>query len=178
VIKEVGGIPIRPKHRATCHCGLVELELDLPNGIEGPRRCDCSICRRKGAIVASVPLSGIRIVKGSEHLKLYQFNTGTAKHYFCGNSGSTLTTSVGPTPSSTASTLAAWRVSTRSLLRACPSTTASTILQIVEIYMRVRPGEPFATLSISPGSRFRHPVGLAGNRPPFGPRSVPMGPPR
>jgi hypothetical protein len=63
------------------------MELDLPNGIENPRRCDCSICRRKGAVVASVPLAGIRIVKGAEHLKVYQFNTRTAKHYFCGTCG-------------------------------------------------------------------------------------------
>jgi hypothetical protein len=87
VLKEVGGVEIRPKHRATCHCGSVELELDLPDGIVNPRRCDCSICRRKGAVVASVPLNGIRIVKGAEHLKLYQFNTHTAKHYFCSNCG-------------------------------------------------------------------------------------------
>jgi hypothetical protein len=83
MITEVGGVQIHRKHRATCHCGAVELELDLPHGIVDPRRCDCSICRRKGAIVASVALSGIRIVKGEEHLKLYQFNTHTAKHYFC-----------------------------------------------------------------------------------------------
>jgi hypothetical protein len=81
--KTIGGVKVGPKHKATCHCGAVELELDLPDGIVNPRRCDCSICRRKGAIVASVPLSGIRIVKGAEHLKLYQFNTHTAKHYFC-----------------------------------------------------------------------------------------------
>ena len=83
MIKQVGPTVIQPQHRATCHCGAVELELSLPNGIENPRRCDCSICRRKGAIVASVPLSGIRIVKGQDVLKLYQFNTMTAKHYFC-----------------------------------------------------------------------------------------------
>ena len=87
MLKEVGGVQIQPKHRASCHCGLVELELDLPDGIVNPRRCDCSICRRKGAVVASVPLSGIRILKGSEHLKLYEFNTHTAKHYFCSNCG-------------------------------------------------------------------------------------------
>ena len=87
MLKEVGGVPVHPKHRATCHCGAVELELDLPNGIENPRRCDCSICRRKGAVVASVALSGIRIVKGAEQLRLYQFNTCTARHYFCGNCG-------------------------------------------------------------------------------------------
>ncbi|HDM8038576.1 TPA: GFA family protein [Vibrio fluvialis] len=83
MIKQVGPTVIREKHLATCHCGAVELELSLPAGIVDPRRCDCSICRRKGAIVASVTLDAIRIVKGQEALRLYQFNTQTAKHYFC-----------------------------------------------------------------------------------------------
>lgn len=87
MLKEVGGVAVQARHRATCHCGVVELELDLPDGIVDPRRCDCSICRRKGAVVASVALAGLRIVKGSEHLRLYEFNTHTAKHYFCGNCG-------------------------------------------------------------------------------------------
>ncbi len=86
-MNKVGNTVIREKHKATCHCGEVELELSLPNGIERPRRCDCSICRRKGAIVGSVALGGIKIIKGEEHLKLYQFNTNTAKHYFCSNCG-------------------------------------------------------------------------------------------
>lgn len=83
MIKAVGGVEILPKHKASCHCGAVELVLDLPDGIVNPRRCDCSICRRKGAIVASVRLAGIRVVKGADVLRIYQFNTNTAKHYFC-----------------------------------------------------------------------------------------------
>ncbi|MGZ8237041.1 MAG: GFA family protein [Methylobacter sp.] len=83
MIKKVGDAVINPKHRASCHCGAVVLELNLPDGIVNPRRCDCSICRRKGAVMASVPLSGIKIVKGEDVLRLYQFNTKTAKHYFC-----------------------------------------------------------------------------------------------
>ena len=86
-MKVVGNTVIQPFHKATCHCGAVELELSLPNGIEKPRRCDCSICRRRGAIVGSVALDGIKILKGAEHLKLYQFNTNTAKHFFCGECG-------------------------------------------------------------------------------------------
>ncbi|WP_105101552.1 GFA family protein [Microbulbifer pacificus] len=82
-LMEVDGVSIQPKHRATCHCGAVELELDLLEGLVDVRRCDCSMCRRRGAVAASVTLDGIRIVKGEEHLKLYQFNTNTAKHYFC-----------------------------------------------------------------------------------------------
>ena len=87
MIKRVGSTEIRAKHQASCHCGAVMLELDLPYGIVDPRRCDCSICRRKGTIVASVPLSGLKVVKGAECLKLYQFNTMAARHYFCSNCG-------------------------------------------------------------------------------------------
>jgi hypothetical protein len=83
MIKEVGGTRIKEKHRASCHCGKVVLELDLPDGIVNARRCNCSICRRKGAIVASVPRSGIKVLQGQEALQMYQFNTKTAKHYFC-----------------------------------------------------------------------------------------------
>ena len=74
---------INPVHIATCHCGSVKLELTLPNGLEEVRRCNCSMCRRRGAIVASVPLSGLKVVSGNNTLSLYQFNTLTARHYFC-----------------------------------------------------------------------------------------------
>lgn len=87
MIKEVDGVPVQPRHRASCHCGAVVLELDLPDGIVDPRRCDCSLCRRKGAVMASVSLGGLRVLKGAEQLKLYQFNTRTAKHYFCSRCG-------------------------------------------------------------------------------------------
>ncbi len=86
-LKEVYGEKIEPKHRAQCHCGTVVLELSLPDGLVDVRRCDCSMCRRRGAIVASVPLSGIEILQGKDSLKLYQFNTMTAKHYFCSHCG-------------------------------------------------------------------------------------------
>lgn len=86
-LKSVGGVEVQLKHKATCHCGTVEIELELPDGLVDVRRCDCSMCRRRGSIVASVPLSGIHMIKGSKALKLYQFNTKTAKHYFCINCG-------------------------------------------------------------------------------------------
>ena len=86
-IKKVGDTNIEQKHRLSCHCGSVVLELHLPNGIVNPRRCDCSICRRKGAVVSSVSLEDITVIKGLEHLRLYQFNTKVAKHYFCGICG-------------------------------------------------------------------------------------------
>ena len=78
---------IKSIHQASCHCGSVQFELSLPNGLVDARRCDCSMCRKRGAIVASIPLDGIKILKGAEWLSLYQFNTKTAKHYFCSKCG-------------------------------------------------------------------------------------------
>lgn len=78
---------INPIHKASCHCGTVQFELTLPDGLDDPRRCDCTMCRRRGAIVTSVTLDGIKITKGEDKLSLYQFNTMTAKHFFCSNCG-------------------------------------------------------------------------------------------
>jgi len=86
-IVEVGGTQIGPVHAARCHCGAIVLELQLPDGIVGPRRCNCSMCRRRGAIVASVPVAGLQVVQGHSQLRLYQFNTHVARHYFCATCG-------------------------------------------------------------------------------------------
>ncbi|MCL2917340.1 GFA family protein [Shewanella litorisediminis] len=87
MIKQVGNTQIRDKHLASCHCGAVVLELHLPDGIVNPRRCNCSMCRRRGAVAASVPLAGLKILKGQDSLRQYQFNTCTARHFFCGHCG-------------------------------------------------------------------------------------------
>ncbi len=87
MIKQVGKTKIQQTHTASCHCGVVELLISLPRGLEKLGRCNCSICRRKGAIVAAVPVADLKVVKGSDRLTLYQFNTKTAKHYFCSNCG-------------------------------------------------------------------------------------------
>ena len=83
MLKRVGDTAINPIHKSTCHCGAVELEISLPDGIVDPRRCNCSICRRKGAIVGSVPLAGLKVISGEDKLRLYQFDTEEAEHYFC-----------------------------------------------------------------------------------------------
>lgn len=78
---------IQSPHRLTCHCGAVELAVTLSDGLNSKRRCDCSFCRRRGAVAVSARLDGIRIVRGENALSLYQFNTGSAKHYFCRHCG-------------------------------------------------------------------------------------------
>ena len=71
---------------ATCHCGAVRLSfptLDLASA----RRCDCSLCRRRGAIAVTVPVPELTVERGADALRRYTFNTHTAQHYFCGTCG-------------------------------------------------------------------------------------------
>lgn len=69
--------------KASCHCGAVELEVELSDGLNSARRCDCSFCVRRGAVAVGVNLADLRIVKGQDNLSHYSFNTHTAHHYFC-----------------------------------------------------------------------------------------------
>ena len=59
----------------------------LHDGLKDVRRCDCSLCRRKGTVMASVPLADLTVTRGADNLTLYQWNTNTARHYFCRNCG-------------------------------------------------------------------------------------------
>ncbi len=66
-----------------CHCGAVRFEVTLADGFASVRRCDCSYCRMRGAVVVLVPKGGIKVVEGAELLTSYRFHTRTAEHFFC-----------------------------------------------------------------------------------------------
>ena len=70
-----------------CHCGAVRFTVKLADGLRTARRCNCSFCRMRGAVTVSADVGDIRIVSGERALTLYQFNTNTAKHYFCSRCG-------------------------------------------------------------------------------------------
>jgi len=71
----------------SCHCGGVKF--DVPKNIEfsSARRCNCSLCRRRWAVMVSCPLDDLYIHEGHELLTLYQWNTNAARHYFCKKCG-------------------------------------------------------------------------------------------
>ena len=66
-----------------CHCGAIEAEINTQVNLEKLLRCNCSLCKRKGAIMSIVKNENFKIIKGEDKLKLYQFHTKVAKHYFC-----------------------------------------------------------------------------------------------
>ncbi len=68
---------------ASCHCGAVKVEFLMIEGLAGMRRCDCSLCRRIKPAAVTGRVGELRIIAGEDQLKLYQFGTKTAKHWFC-----------------------------------------------------------------------------------------------
>jgi len=64
-----------------CHCGAVKFEID--SDFAELTTCDCSICRRKNALMVKVHESRFRLLAGGDALTEYRFHTGTARHYFC-----------------------------------------------------------------------------------------------
>ena len=74
--------------KLTCHCEKVELEVNIPSeGFKKLMRCNCSLCKRKGAVMSPLPKENVKLVKGQDSLKLYQYHTKVAEHYFCSNCG-------------------------------------------------------------------------------------------
>ena len=73
--------------QAACHCRRVRFEVTLTDGLNTARRCDCSFCRMRGAVAVTAGRGGVRIISGEDALTEYQFNTRTAKHYFCSACG-------------------------------------------------------------------------------------------
>jgi len=71
----------------SCHCGTVRFQVNLTEGLKTARRCDCSYCRMRGAVAVTATLENFRVASGAHALTLYQFNTHTAKHYFCSKCG-------------------------------------------------------------------------------------------
>lgn len=70
-----------------CHCGAIRFCVRLTDGLHAARRCDCSLCRMRGAVVISADVGNLVLLAGEEFLATYQFNTGVAKHHFCSRCG-------------------------------------------------------------------------------------------
>jgi hypothetical protein len=69
------------RYDGSCHCGSVRftIETDFPE----LTTCDCSICRRKNALMVKVPEDRLTLHSGTDCLTEYRFHTRTARHYFC-----------------------------------------------------------------------------------------------
>ena len=72
---------------ATCHCGA--LRVGVRADLSDAMRCDCSICRRTGALWTSDTFGpeAVTVEDPGGLLRRYRFGTGVAMHHFCGRCG-------------------------------------------------------------------------------------------
>jgi len=76
-------------YQGACHCGAVKFSFDHHETITRGLRCNCSICKRKGAMMTPFVIAPDKFHIDAEPgaLGLYQFGEKTAKHHFCTHCG-------------------------------------------------------------------------------------------
>lgn len=72
-------------HEGSCHCQAVRFR--IATDFQELTTCDCSICRRKNALMVKVHESDFELISGEEQLAEYRFHTMTARHFFCRTCG-------------------------------------------------------------------------------------------
>jgi hypothetical protein len=73
------------QYEGSCHCGRIafDVEGEFLSGMD----CNCSICRRRGSILAFVPRSDFHLRTPEENVSTYTFKTHTLQHRFCATCG-------------------------------------------------------------------------------------------
>ena len=64
-------------YQRSCHCGRIRFEVDLD--LDHVRSCDCSICRKRGALIHRVEAARFRLLSPIQDLTLYQWHTRPAE---------------------------------------------------------------------------------------------------
>jgi hypothetical protein len=72
-------------YRGSCHCG--DVKFDAQGDLQRVMACNCSICRRKGALMWFVPLAHMTLLTPEENLATYTFNKHVIRHRFCKRCG-------------------------------------------------------------------------------------------
>lgn len=81
-------MPAKRHYDARCHCGRVRFSFRTEEITTG-KRCNCSICVRKGAVVSSVyfPADDFDPHQNMDDLSDYRWNDKVVNHLFCKTCG-------------------------------------------------------------------------------------------
>jgi hypothetical protein len=77
----------RPVISATCHCGAIQIA--LPHAPETVTSCNCSICRRLGALWAFYPLNAVIVNADADRIDEYVWGKATRRFVRCSTCGCT-----------------------------------------------------------------------------------------
>jgi hypothetical protein len=73
------------RYKGSCHCGKIAFEVE--GELKEVLDCNCSICRRKGALLWAVPRGKLSLKTPESNLSDYQFNKHFIHHRFCAACG-------------------------------------------------------------------------------------------
>jgi hypothetical protein len=75
----------RPVLQGGCHCGAVRYSAEPDLG--GAFRCNCSICAKTAATIATSEPSAFQLLSGEGGLGEYRFGSGGLTRFFCTRCG-------------------------------------------------------------------------------------------
>ena len=72
-------------HRGSCHCGRIAftLEGEIAEAVD----CKCSLCRRRGGLLAFFPRDALHLETAEGDYATYRFNRHHIDHHFCHTCG-------------------------------------------------------------------------------------------
>ncbi len=73
------------RYEGSCHCGRIAFEVE--GEIGQVYDCNCSMCRRRGGLLAAFPREALQLKTPVEQLSSYRFNSERIAHHFCANCG-------------------------------------------------------------------------------------------
>ncbi len=72
-------------HAGSCHCGKIafDVEADITEVLD----CNCSLCRRRGALLSFVPRDALTLKTQESDVGTCTFNKHAIQHHFCATCG-------------------------------------------------------------------------------------------
>ena len=72
-------------YQGSCHCGRIAFTLE--GEVREAMDCNCSMCRRRGGLLAFFPREALTLSTPESDMGTYQFNRHVLEHHFCPNCG-------------------------------------------------------------------------------------------
>lgn len=76
---------MKKSYSGGCHCGDIRYDVSLD--IQSLVACNCSICAKKGHLLAFAPEADFKLLSGENSLSDYQFGKMNIHHFFCKKCG-------------------------------------------------------------------------------------------
>lgn len=68
-------------YQGSCHCGRIAFEVE--GEVDEVIDCNCSMCRRRGGLLAAFPRTALSLKTPESDLGTYRFNKHAIDHHFC-----------------------------------------------------------------------------------------------